>query len=58
VLWWQKAVRVATYASLWLAVFLPAEIRWRRGATVPPWLKYLIYVSGAMLSVALAETFR
>jgi hypothetical protein len=58
VLWWQKAVRVATYVCLWLVFFIPAEMQYRRGAVVPRWLKYLIWVSGLMLSVALTETFR
>jgi hypothetical protein len=57
VLWWQKAVRLSVYALLWLACFFPAEMQYRRGAVVPRWLKYLIYVSGSMLAVAVAEAF-
>ena len=54
---WQKAVRLTVYTALWLAFFLPAEIRYRRGLGVSRSLRVLVFVTGLMLSVVLVETF-
>ena len=54
---WQKAVRLTVYTALWLAFFLPAEIRHRRGLGVPRSLHVLVFVTGLLLSVVLVETF-
>lgn len=55
---WHKAVRLTVYTAVWLAFFLPAELRYRRGLGVPRSLHALVFVTGLMLSVVLAETFR
>ena len=55
---WHKAVRLTVYTAVWLAFFLPAEIRYRRGAGVPRSFHVLIFVTGLMLSVVIVETFR
>jgi hypothetical protein len=54
---WHKAVRLAVYTALWLAFFLPAEIRYRRGLGVPRCLHVLVFVTGMLFSVVLVETF-
>ena len=54
---WHKAVRLTVYTALWLAFFLPAELRYRRGLGVPRSLHVLVFVTGLMLSVVLVETF-
>ena len=54
---WHKAVRLTVYTALWLAFFLPAELRYRRGLGVPRSLYMLVFVTGLMLSVVLVETF-
>ena len=55
---WQRAVRITVYTALWLAFFLSAELRYRRGLGVPRSLHVLVFVTGLMLSVVLVETFR
>ena len=54
---WHNAVRLTVYTALWLAFFLAAEIRYRRGVRVPKSLHLLVFVTGLLLSVVLVETF-
>jgi len=50
-----RLYRVSVYLALWLVVFVPMEIRRRRGHRIPPWLHVLLIVAGLMLAIAIGH---